>query len=36
MWNALDIIENRPALSRWHPQWKERFAEFMKGEFPKG
>ena len=36
MWNALDIIENRPALSRWHPQWKERFAEFMKGELPKG
>ena len=36
MWNALDIIENRPALSRWHPQWKDRFAEFMKGELPKG
>jgi NAD(P)-dependent dehydrogenase (short-subunit alcohol dehydrogenase family) len=36
MWNALDIIENRPALSRWHPAWKERFAEFMKGELPKG
>lgn len=35
MWNAMDIIENRPALSRWHPAWKERFAEFMKGELPR-
>ena len=30
LWNALDIVENRPALSRWHPAWKERFADFMK------
>ena len=30
LWNAMDIIDNRPALSRWHPAWKERFAEFMK------
>jgi predicted acetyltransferase len=22
LWNTLDIIENRPALSRWHPDWK--------------
>lgn len=29
LWNALDIIESRPALSRWHPEWKERFAAFM-------
>lgn len=29
LWNAMDIIEDRPALSRWHPDWKERFAEFM-------
>ena len=28
-WNALDIIEDRPALSRWHPEWKDKFAEFM-------
>ena len=34
LWNALDIIEDRPALSRWHPAWKERFAEFMKRELP--
>jgi NAD(P)-dependent dehydrogenase (short-subunit alcohol dehydrogenase family) len=33
-WNALDIIENRPALSRWHPDWKERFAEFMQRDLP--
>jgi NAD(P)-dependent dehydrogenase (short-subunit alcohol dehydrogenase family) len=34
-WNAMDIIDKRPALSRWHPAWKERFAEFMKQDFPR-
>ena len=29
-WAAGDIIENRPALSRWHPDFKDAFAEFMK------
>jgi hypothetical protein len=29
LWNALDIIENRPALSRWHPDHKAAFSEFM-------
>lgn len=29
LWNALDIVENRPALSRWHPDWKEAFDRFM-------
>lgn len=29
-WAADDLIENRPALSRWHPEWAERFADFMK------
>jgi NAD(P)-dependent dehydrogenase (short-subunit alcohol dehydrogenase family) len=29
-WAAGDIIENRPALSRWHPEWAEAFAEFVK------
>ncbi|MBN9070958.1 MAG: SDR family NAD(P)-dependent oxidoreductase [Rhizobiales bacterium] len=29
-WAAGDIIENRPALSRWHPDHAERFAEYMK------
>jgi len=30
-WMAGDIIDNRPALSRWHPDWKDRFAAFMAG-----
>lgn len=30
-WMAGDIIENRPALSRWHPGYAEAFAAFMKG-----
>ncbi len=29
-WAADDVIENRPALSRWHPDYREAFAEFMK------
>jgi len=33
-WNALDIIKNRPALSRWHSDYKDAFAEFMSGELP--
>jgi NAD(P)-dependent dehydrogenase (short-subunit alcohol dehydrogenase family) len=28
LWAAQDIIENRPALSRWHPDWTARFADF--------
>jgi NAD(P)-dependent dehydrogenase (short-subunit alcohol dehydrogenase family) len=28
-WAAEDIIENRPALSRWHPGFKEAFAKVM-------
>lgn len=24
-WAAGDLIENRPALSRWHPDWADRF-----------
>lgn len=30
-WAIGDIIENRPALSRWHPDYAQAFAEFMKG-----
>ncbi|AMY01111.1 SDR family NAD(P)-dependent oxidoreductase [Mesorhizobium ciceri] len=30
-WAIGDIIENRPALSRWHPDHKGSFATFMKG-----
>ena len=28
-WAMGDIIENRPALSRWHPDWKDAFAAFV-------
>jgi NAD(P)-dependent dehydrogenase (short-subunit alcohol dehydrogenase family) len=28
-WAMGDLIENRPALSRWHPDWKARFEAFM-------
>jgi hypothetical protein len=28
-WAAGDIIENRPALSRWHPDWAEAFKEYL-------
>ena len=31
-WAVGDIIENRPALSRWHPDYAEVFAAFVKGE----
>jgi len=30
LWAAGDIVENRPALSRWHPDHAEAFAEFAK------
>jgi short-subunit dehydrogenase len=30
LWAAGDIIENRPPLSRWHPAYSERFANFLK------
>lgn len=29
LWNAEDITERRPALSRWHPDWKDRFAAYL-------
>jgi len=28
-WAMGDVIENRPALSRWHPAWADRFAAYM-------
>jgi NAD(P)-dependent dehydrogenase (short-subunit alcohol dehydrogenase family) len=34
LWNALDIIRNRPALSRWHPDYQDEFAEFMARDLP--
>src|SRR5437868_2765997 len=30
LWAAGDIVENRPALSRWHPDYGEAFAKFAK------
>jgi NAD(P)-dependent dehydrogenase (short-subunit alcohol dehydrogenase family) len=29
LWAAGDIVENRPALSRWHPDFAEAFAAFV-------
>jgi NAD(P)-dependent dehydrogenase (short-subunit alcohol dehydrogenase family) len=31
LWAAGDVVENRPALSRWHPDYAEAFAAFVKG-----
>jgi NAD(P)-dependent dehydrogenase (short-subunit alcohol dehydrogenase family) len=28
LWSAGDIVENRPALSRWHPDWQDSFKIF--------
>ena len=31
LWSAGDIVENRPALSRWHPDWADAFKRLMEG-----
>ena len=31
LWAAGDIVENRPPLSRWHPDYAEAFEAFSKG-----
>jgi NAD(P)-dependent dehydrogenase (short-subunit alcohol dehydrogenase family) len=31
LWAAGDIGENRPPLSRWHPDYAEKFTAFLKG-----
>ncbi len=31
LWAAGDIVENRPPLSRWHPDYAEAFKAFAKG-----
>ncbi len=31
LWAAGDIVENRPPLSRWHPDFGDAFAAFVKG-----
>ena len=30
LWAIGDVVENRPALSRWHPDYADAFAEFVK------
>jgi NAD(P)-dependent dehydrogenase (short-subunit alcohol dehydrogenase family) len=32
LWAVGDIVENRPALSRWHPEYADAFAAFVKGK----
>ena len=32
LWAAGDIVENRPPLSRWHPDYADAFAAFVKAE----
>ena len=32
LWAAGDIVENRPALSRWHPDYAEAFEAFVEGD----
>jgi NAD(P)-dependent dehydrogenase (short-subunit alcohol dehydrogenase family) len=34
LWAAEDIICNRPALSRWHPDHRDEFAEFLTLDAP--
>ena len=31
LWAAGDLVENRPALSRWHPDYADAFATFVNG-----
>lgn len=31
LWAARDIIENRPPLSRWHPDYADAFKKFVEG-----
>mmetsp|Transcript_30345 Transcript_30345/g.66716 ORF Transcript_30345/g.66716 Transcript_30345/m.66716 type:complete len:313 (-) Transcript_30345:41-979(-) len=30
LWTANDIIQDRPPLSRWHPEYKDKFDDFLK------
>ncbi|MCS3761999.1 SDR family NAD(P)-dependent oxidoreductase [Bradyrhizobium centrosematis] len=32
LWAAGDIVENRPPLSRWHPDYADAFKRFVEGE----
>jgi hypothetical protein len=35
-WAAQDITENRPPLSRWHPDWQDAFAAYMQQALRQG
>jgi NAD(P)-dependent dehydrogenase (short-subunit alcohol dehydrogenase family) len=35
LWAAGDLVEGRPALSRWHPDYAEEFAAFVESRRPK-
>ena len=32
LWAAGDLVHDRPALSRWHPDFADAFARFAAGE----
>ena len=34
LWNAFDIVLNRPALSRWHKDYRQEFADYMQKPLP--
>ncbi|MBV9811889.1 MAG: SDR family NAD(P)-dependent oxidoreductase [Acetobacteraceae bacterium] len=34
LWSAQDIIRNRPALSRWHPDYADEFRDFLSSPAP--
>jgi hypothetical protein len=33
-WATADMTENRPALSRWHPDYEDAFESYMDGGDP--
>ncbi|MGY2052758.1 SDR family NAD(P)-dependent oxidoreductase [Methylobacterium sp. JK268] len=35
-WAIGDLVENRPALSRWHPAYKDAFSAYMRDEDSRG
>jgi len=34
-WTMQDITQDRPPLSRWHPEYKEKFTAYLKDNLPK-
>jgi hypothetical protein len=31
LWAANDLVENRPPLSRWHPNYVDQFNKYLRG-----